>query len=262
MVYFVVYNSVNVILGFLKKRIPGTIVILTYHSVKSSKRHKFEKQMDYLVKKGRPAFADFNGVLNNRQHYIAVTFDDGFQSILINALPVMYARKIPATIFVTTGFLGKTPGWLHDSNHKDADELILTREQLKQLPADKVAIGSHCVTHPNLITIDEKNAIQEISQSKRTLEEILNKSIYLLSFPHGAYNEKIVEMSKEVKYKRVFSNIPSFLFSNNMEYVQGRISVSPDDWMIEYRLKLIGAYRWLPYAVKIKRNILNRHRSQ
>jgi hypothetical protein len=33
----------------------------------------------------------------------------------------------------------------------------------------------------------------------------------------------------------------------------GRIGVTPHDWPLEYRLKVIGAYQWLPLAIAAKR---------
>jgi hypothetical protein len=31
--------------------------------------------------------------------------------------------------------------------------------------------------------------------------------------------------------------------------------VTPNDWDIEFRLKVKGAYRWLPIAYELKRNL-------
>jgi hypothetical protein len=41
------------------------------------------------------------------------------------------------------------------------------------------------------------------------------------------------------------------------EFVTGRIDVQPTDWQIEFRLKVLGAYRWLPHAFAVKRALLN-----
>jgi peptidoglycan/xylan/chitin deacetylase (PgdA/CDA1 family) len=246
-------NSIGLIFG---GRIPGTLVVLTYHAVQPNQRLRFEKQMDHLVKSGRAVFADVTSPLNH-QHHIAVTFDDGFQSVLENALPAMQQRKVPATIFVTTGYLGKMPGWIVETHHKDAQEILLTEEQLRQLPTDLVAIGSHCVSHSNLTQIDEHRAMGELQDSKKILEDFLDRPVDTLSFPHGACNGKIIELCKNAAYKRVFVNLPTSSILKAEDYVIGRISVSLQDWPIEYRLKFLGAYQWLPYVVKMKRRLLS-----
>jgi peptidoglycan/xylan/chitin deacetylase (PgdA/CDA1 family) len=42
---------------------------------------------------------------------VAVTFDDGYVDILTNARPLLERYEIPATIFVTTGYLGQAFWW-------------------------------------------------------------------------------------------------------------------------------------------------------
>jgi peptidoglycan/xylan/chitin deacetylase (PgdA/CDA1 family) len=96
----------------------------------------------------------------------------------------------------------------------------------------------------------------EIHQSKTCLESILGQEITLISFPHGSYNQQHVTMAREAGYERVFSILPSLAFSRSDEYVTGRVRVDPDDWMLEFRLKICGAYRWLPLAFAAKKALL------
>ena len=37
----------------------------------------------------------------------------------------------------------------------------------------------------------------------------------------------------------------------------GRVSVQPTDWDIEFRLKLLGAYRWVRWGSAAKRRVLS-----
>lgn len=256
-IFFFLYKNVKFFLFFIRKQTPGTIVILTYHSVKSEQRERFEKQMDMILKKSYPVFADIEGPLDKGQNYAAITFDDGFRSLIENVIPKMRERKIPVTLFIPTGYFGKRPGWINNPNHEDANEFLMTKEQVKNLPDDLIKIGSHCVTHPHLTNLDEMKARMELVESKNDLERILNREINLLSFPHGAYNQQVIEWTREAGYERVFSNIPTFPSWKIGDYLMGRITVSPDDWGLEFKLKLVGAYQWLPLAVALKRKLRN-----
>jgi peptidoglycan/xylan/chitin deacetylase (PgdA/CDA1 family) len=232
-------------------------VVLTYHAVKSGLRHRFERHMDELVKMACPISADRPISFAYDKRYIAVTFDDGFTSVIDNALSVLVARKIPATIFIPTGYIGKRPGWITNPQHEYADETVLTEEQIRLLPNDLISIGSHSVNHPHLARIGNDRAITELIDSKKKLEEILKTEVSLLSLPYGSFNEEVAAMSKETGYKRVFLNIPKAPFTKDGDYVVGRIHVSLDDWLIEFRLKILGAYQWLPFAIAIKRKIIS-----
>jgi len=256
-VFYTVYRGIILIYLLLKKPFPATIAVLMYHSLKSEQRSRFEKHMDELIKAGRPVRANILGPLMKGQHHIAVTFDDGYQSVLNNALPILIARKIPATIFVTTGYLGAKPGWIHNPDHENINENILTEEQLKQIPDDLITIGSHSVTHPHLASIGKDDAFKELIESKKTLEDMLHTDITLLSLPYGSINKEIIDMAKRAGYKHIYLNIPSLPFSKVGEYVIGRINISLDDWLIEYHLKLLGAYQWLFFAIIFKRKLIN-----
>ena len=43
---------------------------------------------------------------------VAVTFDDGYADNLFEAVPALEAEEIPATIFVSTGMLGREGFWI------------------------------------------------------------------------------------------------------------------------------------------------------
>lgn len=253
--FYIIYKIVVTIYSALKKKFPGTMVIITYHSVKAEQIHKFKKQMDELLKLGRAVSTDVFPLIYDNEHHISVTFDDGFQSVLHNALPVLRDRKIPATIFVTTGSLGKKPGWINDPENPNADEILLTEEQVQELPEDMITIGSHTVSHILLTEVDENTVLREITESKKKLEELLHKKITLISVPYGTFNRKFTDLFKEAGYQRVFLNIPTFPTTKNNLYVMGRMAVSLDDWQIEYRLKLLGAYQWLPFAISLKKKL-------
>lgn len=211
--------------------------------------------METLLRLAKPIEANHKSTLSSDDYFVAITFDDAFICVLDNAVPELLKRNIPFTIFVPTGFIGKNPGWIRgnsDSQHKVMDETQL----IELHKAENVIIGSHCISHRNITLLCHDEAGKEISQSKADLEKILGQKIVLLSFPHGAYNQQHVTMAREAGYERVFSILPSLAFLRSDEYETGRVRVDPDDWMLEFRLKICGAYRWLPMAFAAKKALL------
>jgi peptidoglycan/xylan/chitin deacetylase (PgdA/CDA1 family) len=189
--------------------------------------------------------------------YAAVTFDDGFQSVIENALPELEKRGIPSTLFIVTEALGQFPPWLKESGVSAAKQKVMSVEQLQGLSSKLVTVGSHTLTHPRLPAIGEEHARQEISESRAKLQKILNREVKLFSFPHGAFNARLIDWCRDAGYERVFTILPTFAFADPHEFVTGRVSVEPTDWPMEFRLKLLGAYRWMPMALSIKRTILS-----
>jgi len=209
--------------------------------------------MELLHKTAEPVAADRRTALVPGRRYAAVTFDDAFRNILDTALPTMRARKIPATIFVVTGILGKT--WHDSSTESDGDRAVMSAEELKQIPSDLVTIGSHSLTHPRMLELAPSQAKAELAESRRTLERILQRPILLFSFPYGSFSDALIGWAKEAGYERIFTTLPRLALLNPAEFVTPRVRVDPTDWELEFRLKLLGAYRWLPIAFAVKRRL-------
>jgi peptidoglycan/xylan/chitin deacetylase (PgdA/CDA1 family) len=238
------------------KRQPGRCVVLAYHSVSSSERSKFAQQMDVVIKHSTPIHSGAHQLPDPLGKYTAVTFDDGLQNIVDNALPELQKRNIPATLFIVTDVLGGNPGWEYFGGDDPTLQRAMNEEQLKRLPSNLVTIGSHTMTHPVLPRIEQNQLTNELVGSRRKLESMLNREVKELSFPYGSFDDRVVEACREAGYDRVFSALPVFAITKPDEFLTGRMGVSTRDWPIEFRLKLAGAYRWLPYAFSMKRKLL------
>jgi hypothetical protein len=66
----------------------------------------------------------------------------------------------------------------------------------------------------------------------------------LFSFPHGAHSAALVDQARQVGYRRVFTIEPLPVDANRDPFTVGRVAADPDDWPVEFRLKIAGAYRW------------------
>jgi peptidoglycan/xylan/chitin deacetylase (PgdA/CDA1 family) len=229
--------------------------VLYYHAVVVGQRQRFSRQMDLLVRWASPVPASFSGPFEPGCRYAAVTFDDGFHSVVENAVPELRKRGIPCTVFIISDFLGRVPSWAEEYSDGGEPERFVTLEDLVKLPSDLVVVGSHTVTHPKLTAMTAEVAKRELVDSRRQLEQWLGREVKLFAFPFGDFNQSLIELCRDAGYSRVFTTLPTRAFTCPDEYVTGRVSVEPADWDIEFLLKLFGAYRWLPYAFSLKRVI-------
>jgi peptidoglycan/xylan/chitin deacetylase (PgdA/CDA1 family) len=245
----------------LLRRVMGTkgppmCVVLFYHSIPFEQREQFAEQMDTLLRYAKPISAEGTFDLTGGTRYAAVTFDDGFESVIENAVPILRKKGICATVFVVTEYLGKTASWRHFDTRLTGSERLMSVEELSMLPSDLITIGSHTSTHAMLTSLDEHAAKTEISESRLRLRQMLQRDIKLFSFPYGAFNASLVAWCREAGYTRVFTILPVPVLPNAEGYVTGRVFVEPTDWEIEFRLKLMGAYRWLPLAFTVKAKMM------
>ena len=233
----------------LGKKAPGRCIILYYHCVLPQHRLRFAKQMDMLRSNATPVQVGSTEALNAGQRYAAVTFDDGFLGVAQHAVPELAHRNIPATIFVTSDLLGQNPGW---AGYPDR---FMSLEELLQLPAELIALGSHTRRHPFLPRLTDAEARDEIAVSRAKLSDMLGRECSLFAFPYGAFDERLIEICQQSGYRRIFTTLPYPAHLGPSEFVSGRVTVEPTDWPIEFFLKLHGSYRWLPVAFAAKRGL-------
>jgi len=228
---------------------PGTCTVLYYHAVPPEDREAFAVQMEELLRTALPLPSDFRGELCPGTRYVAVTFDDGFRSVLANALPELEKRGIPCTIFVPTAYVGKDAAWCPPGSR----EQVLTREELQGLAANPlVSVGSHGVMHRDMARLDPSGVEEELTGSRRALEEILARDVRQFSFPHGRFTPGTLAAAREAGYTRVFSILPRRTRFSAHEFVVGRVLTDSTDPPLEFRLKIRGAYRWMAWVTGVK----------
>ena len=72
-------------------------------------------------------------------------------------------------------------------------------------------IGSHTVSHPQLSGLDPSRQAQEISGSRRALQELTGRSVARFSYPYGwpvHYSAESVRTVREAGYSEAFTAVP------------------------------------------------------
>lgn len=194
-------------------------VILMYHSVGEPLGKKsllnvsegvFQRQMSFLHDDGYHVVSllDLADLISHNKKVpfktVVITFDDGFENNYTRAYPILKKYNFPATIFVITGYIGRQKEML---GHRYE---FLNKEMLLELSeGGLVTIGSHTKNHPYLS--DCKNADEfydEISGSKKYLEDILKKPVETFAYPVGGYNENVVKCVKDAGYRIAVTILP------------------------------------------------------
>jgi peptidoglycan/xylan/chitin deacetylase (PgdA/CDA1 family) len=183
---------------------------------------------------------------------VAITFDDAFVSIFENAIPVLKKHGFSAGIFVPTGNLGLSPGWVIEDNCSDKNETVMNIEQIAELGNDGFEVFSHTISHPLLTQIDEDGLRYELLESKKQLEKIIGCEITAISYPHGAHDTMVCMAAKNAGYRLGFTTEPDTVDCSPDDMRIGRFEVSAADSMLKFRLKVNGAYRAVKYLRKLK----------
>jgi len=175
------------------------IPILMYHYVRtvddptdtagitlSVTPERFAQQLDLIADRGYTTTtleAISQGKIPDKP--IILTFDDGYEDFYTNAYPALKARGMTAILYVIV-----------DKNSSQ----YMSQNQILEISQNNIEIGSHTLSHPNLIVMSIEEATNEITQSKTKIEEIIGKKVTSFCYPSGRYNDQISEIVKNSGY--------------------------------------------------------------
>jgi peptidoglycan/xylan/chitin deacetylase (PgdA/CDA1 family) len=235
------------LLSFVLRRMfccEAGVVVLCYHSVTTKQFSSFKRQMQYI--KERAVSLDHIHDASDSDTLVAVTFDDAFECLLDNVVPVVRDLQVPIAIFAVSGNLGKSPVWLSGTGHPDSNLSTMSAEQLRKLAEESgCIIGSHTASHRRLGDLPTEEVDIELATSKASLENVLGVPCQYLALPHGSYRPNVIELAILHDYRKILTLDEIAFPSCWPEHTIGRFTVSPDMWMIEFVLTVHGAYAWL-----------------
>ena len=115
---------------------------------------------------------------------LSITFDDGYRDNVEVAAPILRSLGLPATFFVTTGFIDSqaVPHW---DEHLPRHPGWMTWEQVRTLAAMGFEIGSHTDSHVDLARADPAIIRADLATSQRKLAEALGTPARLFAYPFG-----------------------------------------------------------------------------
>jgi peptidoglycan/xylan/chitin deacetylase (PgdA/CDA1 family) len=181
------------------------IVFLMYHELELAGRklcqsergyvryilpvEEFRSHMAWMKQSGFRGLSVSEALLYPVQPSVCITFDDGCETDLVAAGPVLREMGFHTTFYVTAGFLD-TPGYM-------------TSNQLRELDSQAFEIGCHSMTHRYLPDLDEAELKREIVDAKQRIEQIIGHTVEHFSCPGGRYDRRTVEVARQAGFKTV-----------------------------------------------------------
>ncbi len=128
-------------------------------------------------------------------HPIALTFDDGYESMYTNAFPLLKKYNMKGTMYVIVDNLD-TPGYLTSAQAKEMAE------------SGFVEIASHTLHHVELRKASYQTAVTELNESKTKLEGIIGQPVYSFAYPFGLFTSRDEYLCKMAGYETCASTYP------------------------------------------------------
>src|SRR5437868_8176781 len=113
---------------------------------------------------------------------VAITFDDGYRDNLF-AAETLARHGLPACFFLATAYMGTSEVFPWDRHLPALPKL--TWDEVRAMDRMGFEIGSHTHTHADLGAVPLSTVRQELSESKRLLEDRLGRQVHWFAYPFG-----------------------------------------------------------------------------
>jgi peptidoglycan/xylan/chitin deacetylase (PgdA/CDA1 family) len=166
----------------------------------------FEQQLAYLQRYGYHSLtiADFNDSWFKRSLQpmpgkpVVLTFDDAYLDFYETAWPLLRKYGFKATIFVPVNFVDGQADW--DLEY-GAPAKLMNWEQIIDLHAQGVWVGSHGCSHTKLSDLSESEVSEDAKRSKDILEQKLGAEVSDYCYPYTVSNKKIQQLIAATGYQ-------------------------------------------------------------
>ncbi len=227
----------------------GDVLVLCYHAVSptwpadlSIAPQLLEQQLRYLAAKGYRGVTFSEAVAwSGGGKVVAVTFDDGYRSVLELAAPILRDVGMPGTLFVPTDWIGTErpmswPGIEQWSGGEHERELIpMSWPEVERLRDAGWEIGSHTKSHPKLSQIPPEQQAEELGESRRRCEQMLG-ACESIAYPYGDHDEAVLAAAAAAGYSAA-ATLPAGA-PPPAPLAWPRIGIYVNDDMRSFRLKV------------------------
>jgi peptidoglycan/xylan/chitin deacetylase (PgdA/CDA1 family) len=228
----------------------GGLRILFYHRVAdvddplAVHPEDFAEQMALLADAGHQGVDVLTAMTEPPPRAIGLSFDDGYLDVAENAVSALDRHGFTATVFLATGV---TSGRARFRWYGDQPPL-LSWDDVMLLDGAALRFEAHTVTHPDLRTLGDEQARDEIAGSKRELEERLGHAVDVFCYPAGLYGPRDVELVREAGFRFACSCEPGVNTPGTDPLQLRRIQVDTRDSLLDVRAKIAGAHDEPPVA--------------
>lgn len=171
---------------------------------------------------------------------VGITFDDGYQNNVTNALPTLTKHGFTATCYGVSSMIGGSNSWDRDIGVEQ--KRLMTKGDWKSWASAGMDIGSHTKNHTDLSQLLVDEAREQIAASKIELEQTFKCEVRHFCYPYGRFHPEHLALVKEAGYQTATTTQRGLVHSGDNPYALRRIMVARSTQLTLFAVKVLTGY--------------------
>ncbi|MFI5659609.1 polysaccharide deacetylase family protein [Streptomyces sp. NPDC051684] len=202
---------------------------------------QFAEQMELLADRGCTPLttAELAGIWRGGgralpDRPVLITFDDGYEGVHTHALPSLAKHGFAATLFVSTGWLRgayDTGGGL---------DTMLDWNQVRALAGQRVEIGGHSHTHPQLDQLDDADLEFELLRCREIVTGELGRAPVSFAYPYGHSDRRVRQAVRAAHFTQSLAVGNALAARRQGPYALRRVTVRRSTGVTEFERLVDG----------------------
>jgi peptidoglycan/xylan/chitin deacetylase (PgdA/CDA1 family) len=178
---------------------------------------------------------------------VVITFDDGLQSCVDHAVPVLRRHGFTAMFYLVAGLMGGRTSWLR--NELGIELPIMSWDTARSLAALGFHWGAHSVSHPRLAGLEPALVRRELVEGRRRLEDELDAPVLHLAYPYGSFDASVRREAEDAGYLTGCSTRAGLSGPDDDPLALQRVSIYGGETLLDFAWRVRTA-RSLPAHVR------------
>jgi peptidoglycan/xylan/chitin deacetylase (PgdA/CDA1 family) len=171
---------------------------------------------------------------------VGITLDDGYQSNVSHALPILKQHGFSATCYVVSGRLGQHNEW--DAALGMAKAALMDVDEMRTWVDAGMEVGSHTCSHADLSRLSLAEARHELLQSKSDLENLLQKPVTQFCYPYGHFSPEHEALVSQAGYEAATTTHRGRACATDRMTALPRVPVVRSTYAVQFLLKVLTHY--------------------
>lgn len=171
---------------------------------------------------------------------VGITLDDGYQSNVSHALPILKQHGFSATCYVVSGRLGQHNEW--DAALGMAKATLMDVDEMRTWVDAGMEVGSHTCSHADLNQLSLAEARHELLQSKSDLENLLQKPVTQFCYPYGHFSPEHEALVSQAGYEAATTTHRGRACATDRMTALPRVPVVRSTYAVQFLLKVLTHY--------------------